>query len=168
MTRTTGSERARDRAAELARPPSYRPMTPSMTATSIPSIFRKKEEQQKDGPAICRSRFRETLPVTMVWRVGSIKSGPHLKGCTLRPRCLRAARIPRVMVVLPDPLVVPPMRNAEILVIYPSRIALLKRSSRAVKRRAPICMILPVITMSSALTSRVFSPMVGLWVSLPK
>src|SRR5512136_143335 len=38
-----------------------------------------------------------------------MKSGPTLKGATRRPRRFRHSMIPRVMVVLPDPLWVPAM-----------------------------------------------------------
>src|SRR2546425_4596451 len=40
-----------------------------------------------------------------------MKSGPTLKGCTLRPRSFRAAKSASVTVVLPTPLCVPAMTS---------------------------------------------------------
>src|SRR5216684_2396450 len=41
-----------------------------------------------------------------------MKSGPHLNGCTVKPRLLSAAIKPSVIVVLPTPLEGPAITNA--------------------------------------------------------
>jgi hypothetical protein len=50
------------------------------------------------------SRFRDGRVQIAVWCVGSMKSGPTLKGWTTRPLVFRACMIPRDTVVLPQPL----------------------------------------------------------------
>jgi hypothetical protein len=48
----------------------------------------------------------------MVIQLGSIKSGPFLKGCTTMPALLKAAKSPNVTVVFPDlPLGAPTTRR---------------------------------------------------------
>jgi hypothetical protein len=62
------------------------------------------------------SRFRDGLPHIFEWCVGSMKSGPTLKGWTLY--FLQSTDMsPVAIVVLPVPLPVPAIRIADFLVI---------------------------------------------------
>ena len=81
--------------------------------TRLPHAATSSEllRRTNSAPHMRTSRLRETRPVTMRCRLGSMKSGPHLKGCTRTPRRASAAITARVTVVLPQPEWVPAMSS---------------------------------------------------------
>ena len=115
-TSKTGRPSVLARWAAEPSPPSKRPITPSTTAMPASAgpggWWRANEARTKDSPHMRTSRLRETRPLTISCRLGSMKSGPHLKGRTARPRRRNAAISPRVIVVLPQPEWVPAMSRA--------------------------------------------------------
>ena len=110
-TSTTGRPRVFARLAAEPRSPSNSPITPSTTLQPSAGAWRAKVRRTNAAPHMRTSRLRDTRPVTSRCRLGSMKSGPHLKGCTRTPRRASAAITARVTVVLPQPEWVPAMSS---------------------------------------------------------
>ncbi len=75
---------------------------------SAPALARAKVSRTPSSPIMNGSRFRQSRPQQRVWCVGSMKSGPTLKGWTTKPLAVSAAISPVAIVVLPAPLVAAP------------------------------------------------------------
>ena len=98
--------------SELPVTPSKSPIIPSTTATSQLAEAREKISRLASASSIQVSRLRTgRFAATARWPP-SMKSGPHLKGCTVKPRDRSAAMMARATVVLPAPLAVPATTNA--------------------------------------------------------
>ena len=84
-------------------PPSNKPMTPSTRSISYPWLAWVTRLARVWNDMAQGSSVRLGLFVTVVWNIGSIKSGPILADRIDRPRAIKACKIPRVMIVLPLP-----------------------------------------------------------------
>src|SRR5579884_3568101 len=82
--------------------PSNSPIIPSTTATSASAVARANVRR-----FVSASRIRDGRPLARRWWSGSMKSGPTLNACTVRPRRRSAPISPSATVVLPTPLWVP-------------------------------------------------------------
>ena len=116
-TRTTGKPRSLAISAVLPSSvfpatPSKSPIIPSTTAASQPVEPAEKISRLASASSIQVSRLRTArLAITARWPP-SMKSGPHLKAFTLKPRDRSAAMMARATVVLPTPLAVPATTKA--------------------------------------------------------
>ena len=167
-TSSTGRSRTRARAAVLAAPPSNSPMTPSTRLTSASSADRSNIRRQQSAPIMNRSRLCDIRSTTIVCRVGSMKSGPHLNGCTASPRRTRAASSPSVSRVLPEPLLVAAMTKADRSFIHPSMTTALHPSRKMANSKAPRYISRLARRMSSASMARRSSPSQGLSTTVSK
>lgn len=98
---------------------------PSTIEKSAPVAARVKIARLTSLPSIHPSKLRDGRPVTAWWWPGSMKSGPALNDCTIRPLAVKAASKANVTVVFPTLLPVPAMMIRGAFTTIPQSVSLI-------------------------------------------